>query len=224
VNQPSIARAKASPRTVAQLEEELELLDSVLLGAQRGRNAARTKIPSLMASGDQPGIEECRQEIARLDAQIVDFTERRGQTQDAIRAVEARDRSAFSRKAYDEIFRQSAKFKDSLGALEDACAAFGAALLATLKQQDVLEGTQRSSGCRVDPDSVHIKLLGLVEQNLYLSSDGLCGKLRSLSSPHELRQSKQASLKRLAAQHHELTLRQARNALGISAEPPNEAA
>jgi hypothetical protein len=222
--QQNTARPKAVPRTVADLEAELERIDHVLLQYQRGRNAARTRVPDLMANGDTQGIEDCRKEIATLDAQILDFTARRGDTQDAIRIALDRERATFSAQNYRDIRKQVAAFKTDVFRLADSIEAFGKALIQARAQQDTMEAAMRTAGADPDPYVIRTKLMGLLELNLYVATDGAVGKPRSLYSPDELRQSGNASLKRAANEAHEFFLRQVRNKLGVSDESPPEAA
>jgi hypothetical protein len=218
--QQNTARAKATPRSVSDLEAELQRHDSILLTAQRGRSAARVKIPDLMTSGDSQGIEDCRKEIARLDAQIVDFTERREQTQDAIRAAKNRDRAAYQAQDYREIRKEVAAFKTDAFRMVDTLEAFGKALLQLLAQQDAMESKMRNVGVTPDPYVIRIKLLALVEMNLFMETNGVLGQKRSLLSVDELKSSPQSSsIKRAANEAHELFTRQLRHALGISNDP-----
>jgi cell division septum initiation protein DivIVA len=221
--QQNIARPKAVPRTVADLESELERLDYVLLEAKRGRNAARARVPDLMANGDAQGIEDGRKEIAGLDAQIADFTERRKQTEEAIRAAQSRDRVAYAAQDYRDIRKQVAAFKTSVFRLADSVEVFGKALMQARAQQDAMEAAMRGAGIEPDPYVIRSKLMGLIEMSLYLATEGALGKIHSLYSSHELRQSGNASLTRAANEAHEFFLRQVRNKLGISAEPPEAA-
>ena len=222
--QTNTARAKPSPRTVPQLEAEVERYDFVLVQAQRGRNAARTSIPALMASGDTEAIEEARKEIVKLNSQIADFTDRREQTRDAIRAVQDREKAAFRSQSSLAIFKRSAALKDKIYALADRQKAYGAALKDAHLELDALEAAMRSAGVEPDPDGKG-RFAGTVQLAAHLATDGEVGKNRTLFNLYQLSEDKSgiADLKRLASDQHEFILRRVRTIFGADIDPKDAA-
>jgi hypothetical protein len=216
----AVMKSKSLP-TLAELQAHLAGHERALLEAQRANSTARTAIVQHRSMGNLQGEEDCRREIAETGKLIAELTDRVAEDKATIAAIEARDRAAYRKEVYVRIRGESAAFKSSLETFDDAIVAFGAALMECRKQQDTLEGAQRSAGVPVDIDSVRTKFMGWLEQRLYVETGGVIGKLNSLRSPDEIVKYHLADFKRAAKNHHELVLRSARNVLGISSQEAN---
>jgi hypothetical protein len=217
----AVMKSKPLPPHLGDEQTKLAGHSRALLEAQRANSAARNAIVQHRALGNADAEEAARREIAESGKLIAQLTELVDEDKATIAAIEARDRAACRKEVYTQVRRESAAFKLSLETLDEAVVTFCAALLKCRKQQDALEGAQRSAGVPVDIDSVRTKLMGMLEQRMYCESGGVVGKLNSLRSPEEIAKSQLASFKRAARDHHELVLRAARNVLGISSQEAN---
>jgi len=223
VIQQTTARNKCEPRSVADLEVELARCDSVLLQAQRAKNAARTSIPALMVAGDNAAIDACRDEIATLDSHIATFTERREQTHDAIQAAKRRDQAKYAAEEYQHLRKQLADFKTANFRLDASINVFAEAFMQVRAQLAALEAAMVNAGCTPDPYAFRVKFAAMLQMGLWLATDGVLGENRTMDTPKQLRESRRADLKAAAVEAYELYMRQVRAKLGVD-NHPNEAA
>jgi len=200
------------------LEAEVGGFERILVEARRALNAARTSLPGLIAAGDAANIASAREEIRLLDARIRQIEESREQTREAIKAAEARDRTATDAQAYRLIKKLVADTRQEVETLADALVAFAMALKKSGAGLDSVDALMRRSGVTPDPYVLRAKFVGLVEVALHLETGGIVGVARLLDNHAQLRQSGRADLKRAAAEFQALYLRRARSALHIMRE------
>lgn len=205
-------------RTAASLQAEVRTLETNLAQAQRAQSAAKSRLPTLIASGDADEITECRKSIQRYDKQITELVASVEETREALQITQERGRAAARSQAYGALKSQLTATRKAMDELADKVVGFAAALKKARSAVEEDEGEMRRAGVMPDPYILRLKLVALVEILLHLESDGIVGQTRGLDSPHQLRQNGRADLKKAVREYETLTLQRARHVLGVTDE------
>jgi hypothetical protein len=209
---------RKKPPTLEQAHQMLEQHERDLSGMQQANRRSKTMLIERRAEGDEVGAAQCQQDINNVASRIAQLTETLEFDRATIAAVKERERGAANAKAYDDIRKQSATFKDKVHALSDSLITTANALAAARQQLDTLEACMRSAGVEPDRDGKG-RLDGTIQLASYLETAGELGVKRTLLNLHELRHDprRSADLKFMASEYHQLVLRRVRDVLS-----PNE--
>lgn len=208
--------AVAKPRTVKQLRIQIEGLESAAVEAETAYNAAKSAQARLVVRGSEQEIAAGSrkvQEAKRLLSAAVDDLATAREALEIAKAGEQQDSAQESERQLQALLSELTK---EAAAIEKAVETLGQRLPKLIAANDAVELALVSLGVTPDPWAFRAKYTRVIELGLWLSSEGKFGVMPAVDSKHQLKQSGQASITRLAAEYKTVLLRRVRSALGIT--------
>ena len=216
-------KRRVAPPSSVDLERDETRLGQELDDAKRKRDAARKRLPAVIAQGDAEAITEMRRSIASLDREIVRRTEELAEQNEALAVARERERLTEAKRQHQEVAALIASVAAAVEEAHDAIETAGAKLQQAQADLGALDLKFMSLGLPVDQYLLRATLWGLADWLLWLSSGGRLGRQRSLDTAHQLRKSGAASLRKAAAEFKTLSLRRAQGLLRVADTDPEAA-
>jgi hypothetical protein len=218
VNETTTARKNPAPRAIERLDGDVQRLERALSDAERARDAARTRLASLIEHGETEGLAEARTARDLSEARIPDISRVLETAREDAQAAQHRAQRTAAAQGYEGIREAVAQQVRRAAKLEDCVDALGEALMEFRKGMDAADATMRSAG--VIPDPYHLRTLyeGFLDIRLHIATSGLYGRRRTLESQHQIELAGRDSLRKLAAEYQTLSLQRARAALRVNGQ------
>jgi hypothetical protein len=211
----------STSRSASQLAAEARVAEAQLLDAHAVNSTARSRLPRLLQSGDQPKIQACKDQIASSGALIAELTETADAFRAAIKAAEAGEIEDANHRGFESIHKHVVAAAEATKALDSLIVQFGAAITEWNAAVSTANNALQNNGISPLRDLLSITtMVNLMQMNLYVHTDGVMGKAVTLDNLHQLRENiakgGNASLHAAAETYKTLTLRHARIYLNLS--------